>query len=109
MRLEASAGLVELVDLTFGLVGAFFERLCGAALENILVLQFVVSFTDNLQQAAAHVELFAQAIIGLDAIAAVFHEPALRELCQVAAGVTLVDIQNVLDFVDGKFGLVQQE
>ena len=76
MRLEATAGLVELVDLPFRFVGAFFERLCCTALENVLVLQFVVSFADNLQQAAAHVELFAQAVIRLDAVATVFHESA---------------------------------
>ena len=109
LRFEASAGLVELMDLSLGLVGAFFERLCGAALENVLVLQFVVGFADNLQQAAAHVKFFAQAVISLDAVAAVFHEPALRKLCQVAACITLVDVQNVLDFVDCKFGLVQEE
>ena len=109
LRLEATACLIQLVDLALGLVGAVFEHLFCSALEDILVRQFFVGIANHRKHAGAQVKFFAQAVIGLDAVAAVLEQIAGRKLCQVAARVTLVNVKNILDFVDGEFRLVQKQ
>ena len=72
LRLEASAGLVQLVDLPLGLVGAFLQYLVGTAAEYVLVGEFPVCIADYGKYSVAHQEFFAQAVVGLDTVAAVF-------------------------------------
>ena len=108
MCLEASASLVKFVNLSFSLVGAFLQGLFCTATQDVLVLEFAVSIADNGKDAGTHQQFFAQAVVGLDSVPTVFQEPAGRQLGEVAAGVALVNIENVLDFVDGKFRLVQE-
>ena len=96
------------MDLPLGLVGAFLQRLFSPATQDILVLEFSVGIADDGEDPGTHQQVFAQAVVGLDSVPAVFEEPACRKLGQVTAGVTLVNVQNVLDFVDGEFRLVQE-
>ena len=109
LRLEATACLIQLMDLSLGLVSAVFQHLGGAALENILVREFFVGFANHGQHASAQVQFFAQAVIGLDTVTTILKQVACRKLCQMSAGIALVNIKNVLDFVDRKFSLVQKQ
>ena len=109
LRLEASTRLVQLMDLSLGLVGAVFEHLGGATLENILIRKSLVGIANHREHPGTQVKFLAQAVIRLDAIATILEKVARRKLRQMSARITLVNIQNVLDFVDGKFRLVQKQ
>ena len=109
LRLEASPRLVQLVNLSHGLVGAVFEHLGGATLENILIRKSLEGVAKHREHSGAQVKFLAQAVIRLDAIATVLEKVARRKFRQMSARITLVNIQDVLDFVDGKFCLVQKQ
>ena len=96
------------MDLALGLVGAVLQHLLGSALDDVFVLQILIGLPDDRKDTTRKQKFLAEPVVGLDAVAAVFQELAGRKLGKVSAGVALVDIQDILDFVDGKFGLVQE-